>query len=240
MATILRRWPGKIALPNPPKRPQAPQRRSTPTDPAAAARQRRLLCTDRRLGRRRARDRARDHLPRRRRRERRRASRARGCRLHAAELPGAAEQVRPLGRADADDEAEMELLAADERAALRQARHLGLLRRRAGPARAERAQPRARRRRDPLRPRRPEAEVDALRTWYNDTDDPNGLIIAPLATNADKITLSAWTAPDASIARRAIAATAGSRPARSSTRARSRPSSRSTATRARSASRPSS
>ncbi len=42
----------------------------------------------------------------------------------------------------------------------------------------------------------PEAEVDALRTWYNQTDDPNGIIIAPLATNADKITLSAWTAPD--------------------------------------------
>jgi hypothetical protein len=44
----------------------------------------------------------------------------------------------------------------------------------------------------------PEAEVDALRTWYNETDDPNGLIISPLPTNGDKITLSAWTAPDAS------------------------------------------
>ena len=43
----------------------------------------------------------------------------------------------------------------------------------------------------------PEAEVDKLRTWFNETSDPNGLIIAPLATNADKITLSAWTAPDA-------------------------------------------
>ena len=46
----------------------------------------------------------------------------------------------------------------------------------------------------------PEAEVDALRTWYNETDDPNGLIISPLSTNDDKITLSAWTAPDASSA----------------------------------------
>jgi Protein of unknown function (DUF3105) len=43
----------------------------------------------------------------------------------------------------------------------------------------------------------PEAEVDKLRTWFNETSDPNGLIIAPLSTNADKITLSAWTAPDA-------------------------------------------
>ena len=44
----------------------------------------------------------------------------------------------------------------------------------------------------------PEAEVDALRTWYGETDDPNGLVIAPLPTNGDKITLSGWTAPDAS------------------------------------------
>jgi hypothetical protein len=43
----------------------------------------------------------------------------------------------------------------------------------------------------------PEAEVDKLRAWFTETSDPNGLIIAPLATNADKITLSAWTAPDA-------------------------------------------
>jgi hypothetical protein len=42
----------------------------------------------------------------------------------------------------------------------------------------------------------PAAEVDALRTWYNETDDPNGLIIVPLASNTDKITLSGWTAPD--------------------------------------------
>ena len=40
----------------------------------------------------------------------------------------------------------------------------------------------------------PEAEVDALRTWYNETDDPKGLVISPLATNGGKITLSAWTA----------------------------------------------
>jgi hypothetical protein len=43
----------------------------------------------------------------------------------------------------------------------------------------------------------PDAEVEALRTWYNDTDDPNGIIVSPLATNGDKITYSAWTAPDA-------------------------------------------
>jgi hypothetical protein len=46
----------------------------------------------------------------------------------------------------------------------------------------------------------PTAEVDALRTWYNETDDPNGLIVVPLASNMDKITLSAWTAPDAATA----------------------------------------
>ena len=44
----------------------------------------------------------------------------------------------------------------------------------------------------------PAAEVDALRTWYNENDEPNGLVVSPLSTNGDKITLSAWTAPDAS------------------------------------------
>jgi hypothetical protein len=41
----------------------------------------------------------------------------------------------------------------------------------------------------------PKAEVDRLREWYS--QDPNGLIVSPLSTNKDKITLSAWTAPDA-------------------------------------------
>jgi Protein of unknown function (DUF3105) len=43
-------------------------------------------------------------------------------------------------------------------------------------------------------PEVPDAELDQLRTWYN--DDPNGLIVSPLSTNGDKITLSSWTAPD--------------------------------------------
>lgn len=43
----------------------------------------------------------------------------------------------------------------------------------------------------------PEAEVAELRAWYADLDDPNGLIISPLSTNAAKLTLSAWTAPEA-------------------------------------------
>src|SRR5688500_10176856 len=43
----------------------------------------------------------------------------------------------------------------------------------------------------------PTAEVDALRTWYNETDDPNGLIILPPASHSDKITLPRWAAPDA-------------------------------------------
>ena len=44
-------------------------------------------------------------------------------------------------------------------------------------------------------PQVPQAEVDKLRAFYG--DDPNGLLVAPLASNGDKITLSAWTAPDA-------------------------------------------
>lgn len=42
----------------------------------------------------------------------------------------------------------------------------------------------------------PAAEVEQLRAFYE--DDPNGLLVAPLPSNGDKITLSAWTAPDAS------------------------------------------
>jgi Protein of unknown function (DUF3105) len=43
----------------------------------------------------------------------------------------------------------------------------------------------------------PDAEVEALKSWYADLDEPNGLVISPLSTNAAKLTLSAWTAPDA-------------------------------------------
>ena len=42
----------------------------------------------------------------------------------------------------------------------------------------------------------PDAEVAALRDWYADLDDPNGLVISPLSTNAARLTLSAWTAPE--------------------------------------------
>jgi hypothetical protein len=41
----------------------------------------------------------------------------------------------------------------------------------------------------------PSTEVDKVREWYE--EDPNGLIISPLSSNKNKITLSAWTAPDA-------------------------------------------
>jgi hypothetical protein len=41
----------------------------------------------------------------------------------------------------------------------------------------------------------PDAEVEQVREWYS--EDPNGLIVAPLESNDDKLTLSAWTAPDA-------------------------------------------
>jgi hypothetical protein len=39
-----------------------------------------------------------------------------------------------------------------------------------------------------------DSEVEALRGFYD--DDPYGLLVAPLPANKDKITLSAWTAPD--------------------------------------------
>jgi Protein of unknown function (DUF3105) len=39
-----------------------------------------------------------------------------------------------------------------------------------------------------------DSDVEALRGFYD--DDPNGLLVAPLPANKDKITLSAWTAPD--------------------------------------------
>ena len=45
-------------------------------------------------------------------------------------------------------------------------------------------------------PRVPQADVEKLRSFYS--DDPNGLVVAPLPSNGNKITLSAWTAPDAS------------------------------------------
>jgi len=38
----------------------------------------------------------------------------------------------------------------------------------------------------------PDAEVERVREWYS--EDPNGLIVTPLESNGDKITLSAWTA----------------------------------------------
>jgi hypothetical protein len=43
-------------------------------------------------------------------------------------------------------------------------------------------------------PQVPQAEVEKLREFWS--DDPNGLVVAPLASNKDKITLSAWTVPD--------------------------------------------
>lgn len=43
----------------------------------------------------------------------------------------------------------------------------------------------------------PQAEVDKIRAFYN--DDPFGLVVAPLASNGDKITLSAWTVDDSEV-----------------------------------------
>ena len=144
----------KDRAPNPPKRPQAPQRRSSPTDPAAAARQRRssaliagsgvvalvivlaiiFLTGGGDSGERAALE------------ERR---------LHAAELPGPAEQVRPLGRADAGDEAEVELQRRRRAGrTIGEWAVWGSYGPRADAAREDRAQPRARWRRHPLRPGR--------------------------------------------------------------------------------------
>lgn len=44
-------------------------------------------------------------------------------------------------------------------------------------------------------PEVPSSEVEKLRAFYD--DDPNGILVAPLSSNGDEITLSAWTAPDA-------------------------------------------
>jgi hypothetical protein len=41
----------------------------------------------------------------------------------------------------------------------------------------------------------PKAEVEKLKGSFY-TDDPNGIVISPLPSNGNKITLSAWTAPD--------------------------------------------
>ncbi len=49
-------------------------------------------------------------------------------------------------------------------------------------------------------PDAPKADVAALKDWYTNVGDPNAIIIVPLASNANRITLSAWTAPDASTA----------------------------------------
>ncbi|HWH06845.1 MAG TPA: DUF3105 domain-containing protein [Gaiellaceae bacterium] len=40
----------------------------------------------------------------------------------------------------------------------------------------------------------PEAEIQSLRDWY--TDDPNGILVAPLEELEDEIALAAWTTPD--------------------------------------------
>lgn len=43
-------------------------------------------------------------------------------------------------------------------------------------------------------PQVPDAQVERIRGWWE--DDPNGLIAAPLPSNGNKATLTAWTAPD--------------------------------------------
>jgi hypothetical protein len=43
-------------------------------------------------------------------------------------------------------------------------------------------------------PRVPTADVEELRAFWE--SDPDGLVVAPLASNGSRITLSAWTVPD--------------------------------------------
>ncbi len=186
----------KDRAPNPPRRPQAPQRRSTPTDPATRSRQRRLLYLiaasglaalaivlavvfltggDGDSGERAALEGA-------------------GCTLQS--FPG---QKNDPGHADVPTLATKPKWNSspptsgphfgqtavwgfyDEQVPLVQSTHNlehgGIV--------------------IHYGPDVPEGEVEKLGTWYNETDDPKGLIISPLPANGDKITLSAWTAPDA-------------------------------------------
>ena len=186
----------KDRVPNPPKRPQGPQRRSTPTDPAAAARQRRLLYLIAGSGL---------------------AALAivlaivflaggdDGGERAALEDAGCTLQSFPA-LANQPDHSDVPTLTAkpkwnsspptsgphygqtavwgsyDEQVPLVQTTHNlehgGVI--------------------IHYGPDVPEADVAALKAWYNETDDPNGIVISPLSTNGDKITYSAWTAPDAS------------------------------------------
>jgi uncharacterized protein DUF3105 len=189
----------KDRAPNPPKRPQGPQRRSTPSDPAATARQRRLLAVIAGSGvvalvivlaiiflaggsgddKERA------------------ALESAGCTLQSfpalanksdhSDVPTLVAKPKwnsspPTSGPHFGQTAVWGSYGPDEPVPLVQSTHNlehGGIIIHYGPDVSE-------------------AEVDKLRTWYSETSDPNGLIIAPLPTNADKVTLSAWTAPDSS------------------------------------------
>ena len=157
----------KDRAPTPPRRVQAPQQRRTPPSPrrrppSEADRLRPGLV---RAGG--ARRRPPGRVPRRRTRSRRRCPRdARSRGLHAADRARGRERERPLGRADARDRGGLEHGPAVERPALPADGHLRRVRR-AAPATARRAQPRARRRLIQWGPRVPDGEVEALRSWYD-------------------------------------------------------------------------
>ena len=121
MGTIARRWRKKLVSRTLRERSQGPQRRSTSCRSGSCGPKAPHALPVRGSRGRSARRDPRDPLPHGRRRRRRRARQARGRRLHAPEFPRALEQVRPLGRADAPDQAEVELLTAHERAPLRRA-----------------------------------------------------------------------------------------------------------------------
>lgn len=178
----------KDRAPNPPKRPQAPQRRSTPTDPATAARQRRILyliagsgvaalavvlaivfltggSEDERT-----------------------VLAAAGCTLEVK--PGQSgehslqvTQTSPKWNTDppssgAQNDQPAVWGSYEDPVPLAQTvhnlEHGGVV--------------------IHYGPKVPDADVEAIRNFYN--DDPNGLIVAPLPKLGDKIALAAWTTED--------------------------------------------
>ena len=187
----------KDRVPNPPKRSQAPQRRSAAESPDGGNRRRALVlgwpprllhsavrCSRSCLltGRRR----------------RRRTSAPRSSRRDAPcrAIPALANQADHGDVPTLETKPNWNSSPPTSGPHYGQNRRLGRLRR-GGAARADGAQPRARRRDHPLWPRRlRRARWPRCVIGTRVLGDPNGLIISPLSTNKARITLSAWTAPE--------------------------------------------
>ena len=110
-----------------------------------------------------------------------------GSRLLGPAYPGPAGQAHEEHR----PEAEIQLVPAHDRDALLPSGEVQPLH--VPPAAARRrAQPRARRRRDPVRAQGPEGDRRKIKAWY--LKDTNGLLVAPLPALGSKIALTAWNA----------------------------------------------